>query len=355
VNLGVAIAPRALVPSVIGLTQAVATASITGAGLVVGAVTTAVSAIFAPGTVISQDPVGGNKVPVGTAVDLVVTLTSVPNVVGLTQAAATTAILRANLVVGTVTLQSSATVPAGSVISQSPTAGTSVTGGSAVNLVVSNGTAPTIAGTFIRNAGAPNLTVTSPAFTTTANTLIVAFVSADGPVDAPNTIVNRMANTGIPLTWTRAVRSNVQLGTAEIWWAFTPTARTLTTATAVLNNSEPASMTVMTFTGAAPSLVGAASVAASAPSGQPSASLVTTRGNSLVLAVGTDWDSPRIMTAPAGQTIVNQFRPPVGDTYWVQRTANPVTAAGTAVTISDTYGASMPDRWNMALIEIRRP
>jgi hypothetical protein len=230
-----------------------------------------------------------------------------------------------------------------------------VAAGSAVNLVVSIGPAPTIAGTFIRNAGAPNLTVTSPAFTTTANTLIVAFVSADGPVDAPNTIVNRMANTGIPLTWTRAVRSNVQLGTAEIWWAFTPTARTLTTATAVLNNSEPASMTVMTFTGAAPSLVGAASVAASAPSGQPSASLVTTRGNSLVIGVGTDWDSPRILTAPAGQTIVNQFRPPVGDTYWVQRTANPVTAAGTAVTISDTYGASMPDRWNMALIEIRRP
>jgi hypothetical protein len=125
--------------------------------------------------------------------------------------------------------------------------------------------------------------------------------------------------------------------------------------TAVLSNSEAASMTVMTFTGAAPSLTGAASRAASAPSGQPSASLVTTRGNSLVIGVGTDWDAPRVMTAPAGQTIVNQFRPPVGDTYWVQRATNAVPAAGTTVTISDTYGASMPDRWNLALIEIRRP
>ena len=43
---------------------------------------------------------------------------------------------------GTVTQQSSATVPAGNVISQNPTAGTSVAAGSAVNLVVSTGPAP---------------------------------------------------------------------------------------------------------------------------------------------------------------------------------------------------------------------
>ena len=66
---------------------------------------------------------------------------SVPNVVGLTQSAATTAITGAGLVVGTVTQQSSATVPAGSVISQNPAAGTSVAAGSAVNLVVSTGPA----------------------------------------------------------------------------------------------------------------------------------------------------------------------------------------------------------------------
>jgi beta-lactam-binding protein with PASTA domain/Ca2+-binding RTX toxin-like protein len=353
VNLDVAIAPRAVVPSVIGLTQAVATASITGAGLVVGAVTTASSLIFPPGTVISQDPVGGKKVPVGTAVNLVVsTGVTAPNVVGLTQAAATTAITGAGLVVGTITLQASATVPEGSVISQSPTAGTAVTAGSAVNLVVSIGPAPTIAGTFIRNAGAPNLTVTSPAFTTTANTLIVAFISADAPVDGVNTIVNNMTNTGAALTWNRVVRSNAQLGAAEIWYAFTPTARASSTVTAVLNNSEAASMTVMTFTGAAPSP--GASLAVSGVGGAPTGTVLTTRPNSLVLAVGTDWDAPRVMTAAAGQTIVNQFRPPVGDTYWVERTANPVTAAGTAVTMKSTYGATMPDRWNLAVVEIRR-
>ena len=62
-----------------------------------------------------------------------------PNVVGLTQSAATTAITGAGLTVGTVTTASSTTVPAGSVISQSPVSGTQVSVGSAVSLVVSSG------------------------------------------------------------------------------------------------------------------------------------------------------------------------------------------------------------------------
>ena len=50
-----------------------------------------------------------------------------------------TAITGAGLVVGTVTMASSGTVPAGDVISESPVAGTLVASGSAVNLVVSSG------------------------------------------------------------------------------------------------------------------------------------------------------------------------------------------------------------------------
>ncbi|HEX9140504.1 MAG TPA: PASTA domain-containing protein [Steroidobacteraceae bacterium] len=64
---------------------------------------------------------------------------SVPNVVGDTQVAATTAITGAGLTLGTVTTASSATVAVGDVISQNPTAGTSVASGSAVNLTVSSG------------------------------------------------------------------------------------------------------------------------------------------------------------------------------------------------------------------------
>ena len=62
---------------------------------------------------------------------------TVPKLVSMTQTAAAAAIAGAGLVVGTVTQQPSNTVPSGSVISESPTAGTSVAPGSAVNMVVS--------------------------------------------------------------------------------------------------------------------------------------------------------------------------------------------------------------------------
>jgi len=75
---------------------------------------------------------------------------SVPNVVGDTQAAATTAITGAKLTVGAVTQASNATVAKGNVISETPAAGTSAASGSAVALVVSSGPVTyTIGGTLI--------------------------------------------------------------------------------------------------------------------------------------------------------------------------------------------------------------
>ena len=64
---------------------------------------------------------------------------TIPNVVGLTQADATSAITGLGLVLGSVTTQNSASVPAGDVVSQNPVGGTSVASGSAVNIVVSSG------------------------------------------------------------------------------------------------------------------------------------------------------------------------------------------------------------------------
>lgn len=66
-------------------------------------------------------------------------LVAVPDVVNLTQAAATTAITGAGLTLGTVTTTWSETVAAGAVISSTPAAGTLVSPGSAVAIVVSTG------------------------------------------------------------------------------------------------------------------------------------------------------------------------------------------------------------------------
>ena len=107
----------------------------------VGAVTMQSSSSVASGSVISESPIAGTSVSTGSAVNLVVSSgtaqVSVPGVVGDTQAAAIAAITGAGLVAGTVTTASSTTVPPGDVISESPIAGTSVSLGSAVNLVVS--------------------------------------------------------------------------------------------------------------------------------------------------------------------------------------------------------------------------
>ena len=139
----------ATVPDVLGSTQAAADSSIAAAGLVVGTVTRVYDDMVPAGNVIFQSPAGGSTTASDCSVNLVVSLgadpnpkPSVPNVAGLTLSAAQSAITGAELVVGTVTSQSDAFVPAGDVISQNPAGGSLVNAGSGVDLVVSDGPAP---------------------------------------------------------------------------------------------------------------------------------------------------------------------------------------------------------------------
>jgi hypothetical protein len=78
--------------------------------------------------------------------------------------------------------------------------------------------------------------------------------------------------------------------------------------------------------------------------------LTTTRANSLVIGVGNDWDTATARTPAASQIVVHQYLATVGDTFWVQRTAATVPAAGTFVTISDT--APTTDQYNLTICEI---
>jgi hypothetical protein len=135
--------PQVAVPNVLGDTQDVATTTLTGAGLSLGTVTQQSSATVPSGEVISTSPAGGTEVNLSSTVNLVVSTgpaqVAVPNVVGDTQTAATSAVTGAGLVLGTVTPQASATIPAGQVISESPAASTNVNLASYVSLVVSSG------------------------------------------------------------------------------------------------------------------------------------------------------------------------------------------------------------------------
>ena len=279
-------------------------------------------------------------------------LVTVPNVVGFTQAAATDAIVLAGLTVGLVSFVDGPTAR-GTVINQTPLGGARTTLGAAVALTVSNGPAAALAATLVTHTAAPALQIVSPNITPGPNTLLVAIVSANNPLTNVATVRN-LPMSGTQLTWTRASRSVFQPGTTgEVWWAFTSPAHATMQVQAFGAFTNPATLTVMAFTATAGSLVGAVSATASATSGPPAATLITSRDNSMVIGVGTDFAGVQTMTPAAGQSIVYQANPS-GGTYWVQQVGS-AGVAGTSVTISDTYGPTMSDPWNLILFEIRRP
>ena len=353
INLVVSTGPaQVVVPNVVNLAQMAATTAIVGTGLVVGTVNHTFSATVPSGSVISQNPVGGTLLLQGAAVDMVVSTgpapASVPNVVGMTQAAATSAITGVGLVVGAVTNASSATVPSGSVISESPVAGSLLPLGSAVSLVISTGPAADIA--IDATVFSDGLGVrTTPSFTTTApGAVLLAFAAADGPSIANS---QTLQISGAGLTWTLVRRVNQRFGTSEIWKATATAPLTNVTVTSTLaNNSFRQSLTVVAFKGATG--VGA-SVTANGATGAPTVTLVTTAAGSLVYGVGNDWSRSVARTIGANQTMVHQVvDAAVGDTFWVQARTGTITAAGTSVQINDT--APTNDQWNFASVKIMR-
>lgn len=200
-----------LVPNVVGLSQIAAQTALTTAGLKVGLITTMSSSTVSAGNVISVSPLTGTSVAIGSSVNLLISsvpaLIAVPNVVGQTQAAATTAITSAGLKLGTVTLQASTTVAAGNVISENPLAGTSVASGSSVNLIVSSGpplvTVPNVVGqtqaaatATITGIGLKLGTVTPQASATVAAGKVISEIPAAGTSVASGSAVNIIVSSG---------------------------------------------------------------------------------------------------------------------------------------------------------------
>jgi hypothetical protein len=192
-------------------------------------------------------------------------------------------------------------------------------------------------------------TIAAPPLTTGApGELLLAFVSSDGPSSGGQSF---SGVSGGGLTWTLRARANAQAGTAEIWQAAAPAALTNATITATrAKGGYQGAITIAAFSGADTTLAGAAG-SASAASGAPTASLVTTRAGSWVWGVGEDWDKATARTVGPNQTMVDQFLSPSGDTFWTQRQTTTTAAAGSTVTISDS--APSADRWDLALVEVR--
>jgi hypothetical protein len=188
--------------------------------------------------------------------------------------------------------------------------------------------------------------MTTPSFTTSVNNeLLVAFVAYDGPTGVGETATV----TGGGLTWTLRSRSNKQWGTSEIWSATAPQAPFTATVTSqpTASGNWHGSLTVVGFTNAS----GTGKVGqANASSGAPDIALTSIAAGNWVFAVGNDWDRAIARTPASGQLLVHQrVDTSVGDTYWVQSIAAPLTLKGN-VDIHDT--APTGDRWNYAAVEI---
>ena len=205
-----------------------------------------------------------------------------------------------------------------------------------------------------KDNASPSTTISTAAFSTTASKeLLLAFISSDAANSSPNTTVTGVAGGG--LTWELVQRTNVQLGTAEIWRAFALTTLSSAKVTATLSESVDSSLTVVTFIGADPSgLNGLGAIGAvgsgNSTGGAPTGSLVTTRNQSWVFGVGNDWDNSISRTPGTNQSVVHQYLAPVHDTYWVQSQNAVTPQAGTSVTVNDT--APTTDRFNLSLVEV---
>lgn len=202
--------------------------------------------------------------------------------------------------------------------------------------------------TVVQDGAAASTTITSPSFSTAVgNELLLAFISADY-LSGANTTVKNVSGGG--LTWALVKRTNAQSGSSEIWGAFATNQLTGVTATATLSQKVISSITVMSFAGVNPSGAIGAVGSNNATTGAPTASLVTTGNNSLVLGVGNDYDNAIARTVGTGQTLIHQDLTSAGDTYWVQMKSSPIPTSGTTVTINDT--APTQDRYNLSIVEV---
>jgi hypothetical protein len=290
--------------------------------------------------------VSGSITPSANGTGAVVTLTQGSTTVASATADATGAFTFTGIVNGTYTVTPSKNGFSFSPASQGATVnGANVTG---VNFTAQTaGTGLVIDATVFKDNNSVSSTITTGTFSTSAsNELLLAFIASD----ALSASVTVSSVSGGSLTWTLVQRTNAQLGTSEIWRAFATSPLTNITVTANLSQTVTGSMTVMSFIGADPAGPVGRTAAANASSGAPSAGLITTRNNSLVLGVGSDWDTATARTLGTNQTLVHQLLSTNGDTYWVQRQTATTPLSGTSVTINDT--APTGDRYNLAICEI---
>ncbi len=188
------------IPSVTGLGQSQAEQMITGARLKVARIERENSDSIPAGSATRTDPVAGVQLPVGSDVALFISsgvaAVSVPDVTGLTQGDAKATLTNAGFQVQTTT-ETSTSVSANNVISQTPSGGSTAAPGSTVTIVVATApptaTVPDVNGDT--QSGATNA-LTGAGFTVSTTTQNVSNQSQNGIVISQNPGGGSTANKG---------------------------------------------------------------------------------------------------------------------------------------------------------------
>ena len=159
-------------PNVIGLNVDQARQQLASSGLSLTVGGEAFSETIPPQSIVSSDPMAGAGVREAGTIDVIVSKGperyAVPDVRGQTQAAATSALDAAHLIVGSVTEDYDDKAAAGTVARSTPKAGTSAKPGAAVDLVISTGPKPVaVPDVTGRKLGNANRTLASAGLTST--------------------------------------------------------------------------------------------------------------------------------------------------------------------------------------------
>lgn len=200
-------------------------------------------------------------------------------------------------------------------------------------------------------------TRTTAPFTPPAGSVLVALVSYDTGSGGAN---NQMLSSSPPLSWTLQGRKSPDPGSTggagtdggvEIWTAPVSTSQPYAVSDTQARSNDGA-LKVLVVTGAETPSSGAVAAAFGA-SGTPSVTLTTTKANSLVVAVSSDWSQRGLGAVGTGQTMLQQYDSPglVTTHMWRQNTTS--AAAGTALTSNLTSPAGQ--NYNALAIEIRAP
>jgi beta-lactam-binding protein with PASTA domain/tRNA A-37 threonylcarbamoyl transferase component Bud32 len=235
VALVVSAGPAVTVPNVVGEQLAAANQKLQAAKLR-STVTSYVASNKPQGTVLTQSPVSPQKVKSGTLVKLTVsgtqTETPVPNVVGITPAAAGSALTSNQLTVGSQTSVCSGTAGTGLVASQSPAAGTQVQPNTPVNLQVSTGPCTAVVPSVV---GASQSQAVASVQAVSGLTAQVAMVDCSSSGGSPGTVGSQSPSGGSTVNTPATVTLNVCSQPTTT----TSTSTTTTTTTPTLPGGTP--------------------------------------------------------------------------------------------------------------------